>query len=698
MYLSLLAIDLPPALTENLGWIIAGLIIVVGLFVIGIKDVARFRLRRVWAISGVCFDESIRRRILWITPLAILGVIIVAQLQKPVDEQDAIRQTTKFCLFATGLVVTITTIILACTNLPREIDNRVIYTVVTKPTTRLEIVLGKIVGFARVSAAILLIMGVFTYAYLGVRAWSLRSDITKRLQSNDVDVMSKPTLEHYRDFGLLNAKSLATPTSMSIYARLPEANNPRRYFNNEGMVLVPFQLPANNRLAADPEGKTTGGVGLVMHVRVGYDAGTAPKPATPKTNETPTTQAFSGPSPLIASSQPAGAAATPAGGPPQLIVQIFDANQNSLLTSDVNGGKPVTLGAADGTEITIPIAAGPASQLLKQPIFFVTLIAGSNDVSYWIDDHPAELQVPVTDSGELQTVQPSQPRDANHPKFVFLGRQGTNGQQIKGAPDPDRASACVYQFNNASVSGSGDVPIELRVGIERGGDDPTSAEAPTRVAVQVRNKHTGEITNAPELRPENNRTAYTSVPAAAFAGGDFDVILRCLTPEHWVSLNTVSLGVVRGEAPFALNLAKSLFIIWLLAVLVIAISIFSSTFLSWPIAVVLTLVILLGRWGVQELGDAATAGLGRQFVQDFGVRDPASAQALSSTVEQLNKMLGVVATVLPDISRFSATEDIERGISIPTERVTDALGVLFGFGIPLSVLAYVFLKNKEVAP
>ena len=57
---------------------------------------------------------------LWITPLAILGVIVVSQLQRPLDEQDAIRQTTKFCLFATGLLVTVATIILACTNLPRR--------------------------------------------------------------------------------------------------------------------------------------------------------------------------------------------------------------------------------------------------------------------------------------------------------------------------------------------------------------------------------------------------------------------------------------------------------------------------------------------------------------------------------------------------------------------------------------------------
>src|SRR5712675_1397499 len=96
----------------------------------------------------------------------IVLMLVVAQFQKPVDAQDAVRQTTSYCLFATGLLVAIVTIILACTNLPQEIENRVIYTVATKPITRLEIVIGKVIGFCRVSFWILLIMGLFSWSYL----------------------------------------------------------------------------------------------------------------------------------------------------------------------------------------------------------------------------------------------------------------------------------------------------------------------------------------------------------------------------------------------------------------------------------------------------------------------------------------------------------------------------------------------------
>src|SRR5688572_30172149 len=234
-----LALALPDFVQRNLGWIAFGLIVVIGLVVIGLKDVARFSPKRVWAISGVCFSESVRRRVLWIAPLAILGVIIVSQLQRPFDEQDAVRQTTKICLFATGLVVAITTIILACTNLPREIDSRVIYTVVTKPTTRLEIVLGKVVGFARVSFTILLIMGLFTGTYLYLQAWNLRRDIAQRLDAGAVPEATRPTLTHYRDAGLLTAKTLETSDDMQIYARMPD-ESPRRYMwgDNEQDALV----------------------------------------------------------------------------------------------------------------------------------------------------------------------------------------------------------------------------------------------------------------------------------------------------------------------------------------------------------------------------------------------------------------------------------------------------------------------------
>src|SRR6476661_7985093 len=99
---------MPAIIQDNLQWWISGVIVALGLVGYGFRDVIRLSAGRIWAISSVCFSESVRRKVWLITPLAILGVIVVSQLQKPMDERDAIRQTIKFCLFATGLLVTIT--------------------------------------------------------------------------------------------------------------------------------------------------------------------------------------------------------------------------------------------------------------------------------------------------------------------------------------------------------------------------------------------------------------------------------------------------------------------------------------------------------------------------------------------------------------------------------------------------------------
>ena len=193
-----------------------GVAVLIAAAFLGSGDLLRFRMRRVNAIAGVCFAESIRRRVLWITPLAILGVVVVSALQKPMDEQDAIRQTTKYCLFATGLIVTVAAIILACTNLPKEIESRVIFTIVTKPTTRLEIVLGKVIGFASVSAMILLIMGSFTWGYLQLRSAALLSRVRTTLESGELEAGRRSTLEYYRNVGLLSTKSLEVPDDLQI--------------------------------------------------------------------------------------------------------------------------------------------------------------------------------------------------------------------------------------------------------------------------------------------------------------------------------------------------------------------------------------------------------------------------------------------------------------------------------------------------
>ena len=678
-----------PLLADASSWfgdhwvpIVGAAVVVLALAVFGLTDLARFSASRIWAISGVCFAESIRRRVLWIIPLAVVALIAIVQLQQPTDEQDAIRQTTKFCLLASGLVVVLTTLILACTNLPREIENRVIFTVVTKPTTRLEIVLGKIVGFARVSFTILVVMGLFTWGYLHLRAGLLTHDLRQRLAEpgGGIQLVSRGTSEHYVEAGLLNAKTFADARALNIYGRPPVQGSTRRYLNPDGYLLIPFALPPDLIAFADPKGEQYKGPGFVISLRLGYD----PVPA-----------ATSGPA-------AAAAAATPA-----VTVQVFDPNANLLLGSnELEPSKPLPIPSADGQtsfRVTVPVVA--ASRCQGAPFIFVAVSPAQVGVPLWVDDdpahRPASLLLPVLNAKEAKRLEPTDPADPSKPgALTFTGREGTFGQQAKG----DAAGAgqtAVFEFRGATGVGSGGgdmVPIEMRVGIEKNAEGQLE-DSLTDVKLTVIDPATGRQADVKTIiHPENNRTLYGSVPADLCRSGDFDVAVRCLSPDQWVGMRSTSLSVVRASSTFGWNLAKSLFVLWLLSILVTTISVFCSTFLTWPTAVVFTLVLLFGRWGLNALGDAAAAGLGRSFVNDFGIKDPTLGLTVASSVETLNKTFKAVAGVLPDIGSFSATDDIDRGVSIPLRTLGDAAGTLFGYGLPLTALAFVILKNKEVAP
>ncbi len=766
-----LAAILPDFFWRNLAWILAALILIVGVLV-GFGDLRRFSVRRIWAISGVCFDESIRRRILWITPVAILGIIVVSQLQKPLDEQDAIRQTVKICLFTTGLLVVVSTIVLACTNLPREIENRVIYTVVTKPTTRLEIVVGKVVGFARVSFVILAIMGVFTFSYLTLRAWSMHRYIAGRADASGMAESTRQTLRHYQDSGLLTARTLQMPADMQMFAELPPLDAKRWYMGggNEAVMLTPFEISKDALVPPGVTGAKPGDNGAYIVLRIGYRPKVTP-PAAPNSQPATTQPAATGPAtspvappyygPYVMSPEARAAilAEIEPQANPTVAIEVMDRFLNGIgSATHPMGNLPLELTNKQGLSTVVAQVPANVAGLMGGQTVYIRVSGTRPDGDYYVEDNPVALRVqarpeqilaelqqrgfPEEIAGRItmtlaaanagipeakaamaqieqemvQAAPQEQKQEVSRllasfaPKQsvplrampIFQGRSGTFGQQLAGHPMGD-GPVGVLAFRNTPAKGvsGGQVTFEGRFGVERSGAELITdfrEDQPTELSVRVRSIKDGKLTEPVIVKPESNRPAFFTLPAELVADGNFDLVMRTLTPGHYVGLRISSVSMIADRQPFAWNLSKSLLILWLMSVLVTAVAIFTSTFLSWPIAVVLTLLILLGHWGVQQLGDATQPGIGNQIVTDLGMQDAAPAKALSATVERLSWFLNVASTILPDISKFTAVEDIERGVTVSPQRIGRAGGVALGFGIPLTVLAYVVLKNKEVAP
>jgi ABC-type transport system involved in multi-copper enzyme maturation permease subunit len=216
--------------------------------------------------------------------------------------------------------------------------------------------------------------------------------------------------------------------------------------------------------------------------------------------------------------------------------------------------------------------------------------------------------------------------------------------------------------------------------------------------MMVYNRKTRQTSPPIDFHPETNRDVPVPVLVEYVSGGEFNVFLQGMDNGQWIGLSSTSVQLISAEHSFVFNLAKSLLLLWLFSVLVVVVAIFSSTFLSWPIAIVLTLLILLGHWGVEELGDALVSP-GRNFATEMGFgRDAANSMVISKSVDTLAKVLIVVSGVLPDLSKFPVIDDISRGVSIPPRAVLESFTVLLYYGLPMLVLSFIILKNKEVAP
>jgi len=689
---SLLAATLPNWISSYIVWWVAGVIVIGGLLAFGWEEVRRLRMRRVWAVSSVAFTEAVRRKVLLVTPLAILGILATCLLQHTTDPQEAIRQTIKYWLFASGLLVTITAIILACTNLPREIENRVIFTVVTKPATRLEIVLGKVLGFARVSGLIIAIMGLSSYAYLELQDRRYSREIAARLRTEQ-DPSTHQLLLGYQTAGLLSTKGLDEPVSLQVYEQTPAASGTQWITGGHGyFFLVPFDLSAQDRTLLEDAANhlESNDVFVINTMRLDRQTPTKDDLEWIRDGKLPMEPAAMGPG-LSEHAKPI----------PQLSIHILDENRHTLVPANhLNGGKPVSIQRqnADGT-YTIPMAlsADAIRDILNVGRFSIEVVPETPSVRYEVSQMPTVLDV-IGKSRPPQMIKPAP--DPSLPDHVappqFLSKTNRYGMQIVGSPKED-GSVAVFQFRNVSVPNKDPVDFRFRAGIERSGSYDVTKPWSV-VSLTIVNRSARVESEPIRFHPETNQDCPVAVPARYLAGDNFDAYVRGLDAGQWIGLTKTSVQFISADHNFAVNLIKSLLILWLMSVLVVIIAIFTSTFLSWPIAVVLTLVILLGHWGVEQLGESLNPGVGRSVATDLGFRDAAQTQVVSASVDAMARLLTSVSTVLPDVSRFPVMDDITRGVSIPPGHIFQSLGVLVCYGLPMLVLGFVILKNKEVAP
>ncbi len=671
--------------------LLLGGLLVLALLLYGLRDLLRFSLYRTWAISGVVFRESVRRNVLWVTPLAMLAVVLLVQLQHPVDEADAIRQTLRACLLASALVVIVVALILASTNLPREISSRVIFTLVTKPLTRFELLLGKIIGFARLSALVLAIMGLFTLLLLWTMDFALVNRIQTTLQTELPVESRRPYLQYIADNGLLRAQRIDTGDDLQIYAELPQdpadtATAPRYFLAGPYFAAVPLELPAEliDRI------RTDGLSQIVVRLRLPW-----------KLRSGDVT--FPGEPPLGV----INLEDLPPAPPPFVSVQMMNVALESVIAPSAIQANQAQLPPEAGVpwpEAAVVLLDPDQTQYVADqarlgPIH-IALYGLNSHYLFGVNGESVQLGVFDSSFQEIATLMPAV-ADGERASILLRTYLGRRGLGLTGPDEDQPAPVGVLAFRDTPTierEPEALVDIEMRFNVELAGGILDERDD-TLMQASVHNLTTGFTSDATVLFPETGRSFVLRVPYRAIEGGDFDLRLQTLSRGHTVSVSGAGVKLVVDRQPFAWNLAKMLLVLWLMSLLVITAGLTFSTFVSWPVAATMTVFGLTGRWVAQQIGETSES-MGRMAAEEMlgSEGDVGAKEAVRVGVDALTDFFSIVTAFLPDMSAYGTAELVEQGLLIDWSHVGAAGWVTLAFALPMLAVAYIVLRNKEVAP
>jgi hypothetical protein len=302
-------------------------------------------------------------------------------------------------------------------------------------------------------------------------------------------------------------------------------------------------------------------------------------------------------------------------------------------------------------------------------------------------------------------------------KGVNVGDEWTYRSYIEGGS----LGACVWTFQGVTEEAfPTGLPVELILGVFR--TNKGDIEKGVLGSLSLRNPRTGKKAEVRIFESKEFTTDVQYIPrelplpdgkkADLFKDfvddGQIEIWLQCVDPGQYFGAAQADMYLRARDASFGLNFAKGYLGIWLQMMLVIALGVMFSTFLSGPVAMLATLGALLGGFFSDfmfRLATGQTYGGGpfesiiRLLTQQNMISE--MEPGIQTNVAQtLDRVMGVamrgMATILPDFGRFSFANYVASGFNISGDTVLIFTCRAFAFVLPVFVAGYLFLKNREI--
>ena len=110
----------------------------------------------VWAVAKLSCKEAVRSQLLWVFLIIFLPSLFPKTWFHQYKPADELRVTVENVGMYLTLLVLVPAVLLASFGIPNDIKNLNIYTVVTKPIERFEMVLGRFVGYVSLMTLVLI--------------------------------------------------------------------------------------------------------------------------------------------------------------------------------------------------------------------------------------------------------------------------------------------------------------------------------------------------------------------------------------------------------------------------------------------------------------------------------------------------------------------------------------------------------------
>jgi len=123
-------------------------------------------MRTLAALAIHTIKDSLRKNVLVLVLVFLIFAVLASSVLPASMPEDHIKLTISWCLWAMIFVGTIASIFLVAPNLGHDIEEKTIYTVLTKPVSRWQLILGRFLGYEVVMLLLLAPMAVISYGLI----------------------------------------------------------------------------------------------------------------------------------------------------------------------------------------------------------------------------------------------------------------------------------------------------------------------------------------------------------------------------------------------------------------------------------------------------------------------------------------------------------------------------------------------------